>query len=152
MVPTLTATKYVVLDSQNSHNPECSIKEYCYAYMCISKYMSSESLLSRFLPSTPINGGAWTVDLRPYNPALYTLHHWIRQNSFAVSNIWHYIQTTLCKNKNCVVLPLMFFSWRPIKNVSGTPYVFFSWQPIKKDSVFLHNDSVTPYVLFDDNQ
>ena len=58
------------------------------------------------------------------------------------------------------VLPLMFFSWRPIKNNSVTPYVFFmttkekqqcyplcffSRQPIK-------NDSFTPCGFFHDDQ
>jgi hypothetical protein len=121
--------------------------------MCISKYISSISLLCRFLPSWEILN--CRVDLSSYNPAINTLHHWIRHNIFAVSNIWHYIQTTLCKNKKIVVLPLMcFFMTTELKNDSVTPYVFsitivlplmfFSWRPIK-------NNSVTPYVLFDDN-
>ena len=42
------------------------------------------------------------------------------------------------------VLPLMFFSWRPIKNDSVTPYVFFM-TPDKK------NNSVTPNVFFHDS-
>ena len=69
------------------------------------------------------------------------------------------------------MLPLMFFSWRPIKNDSVTPYVFFmttnkkrqcyplyfiwqrqqcyplwffSWRPKK-------NDTVTPHVPFGEN-
>jgi hypothetical protein len=74
---------------------------------------------------------------------------------------FHLIKTT--------VLPLMFFSWRPINNDNVTPFVFFSWRPMKNYSltpfVFLHDDqrkttvlplmfyllnfdSVTPYVYF----
>ena len=51
--------------------------------------------------------------------------------------------------KKTTVLPLMFCSWRPIKNDSVTPYVSFD----ENDSVTPHvsfdkNDSVTPYVIF----